>query len=319
MKGILTLGILGFMVLAAAGAVSDAQRIPLDLSIQTRIDSLADEFGDVSASTTKRYQQNREYSFIAGAQVAAVGVVTDPVGYRGHKRGIMTRWLLHVEQGVYGCAAGGTLSFSVMGGSVDGTGRINAIAPSLWSGGRFLFLLGNPGFPDSADYFVGGAASVYEVREGVVERKGVPLSEFTPIVRDILVEREPESLFRSASDVVVGAVLSITETTEFEPYKHTVKLVPFEVSEKLKGSSTSGDTLLIRVPNETGVMLHRSPKFIRGERALVFLSKQQDGAYRVLEDTAGKYMLEFTDVFAAPEETAEVLAAMRELSGGQPN
>lgn len=319
MREKLTLAVLGLMVVAATYAASGAQRIPLDLAVQAMLESTAERFGEVAANTTARYQQNAEYSTIAAAKVAAVGLVHSPVGYRGHRRSIMTKWQLHVDEAVYGCAAGDTLVFSVMGGSVDGTARINSLAPSLWDKGRFLVLMSNSPFPDSVDHFVGTAGGVYHIREGLVERKGLPLSEFTPIVRDILADREPKVLFSTASDVVVGTALSVAETTEFDPYKHKVKVVPLEVSESLKGSSVAGDTLAVRVPDESGVMLYRRPKFTQGEWVLVFLMEQSDGTYRVLEDTAGKYTLEFADMVSARSETPCVLEAMRALSGGQPN
>lgn len=319
MREKLTLAVLGLMVVAATCVASGDQRIPLDLSVQAMLESTAERFGEVAATTAARYQQNAEYSAVAGAKVAAMGLIHDPVGYRGHKRRIMTKWQLHVDEAVYGCTPGDTLVFSVMGGSVDGTGCINSAAPSLWDKGRFLVLLGNSPFPDSVDYFVGSARSVYHIREGLMERKGLPLSEFAPVVRDILANREPEVLFATASDVVVGTALSVTETTEFVPYEHKVKVVPLEVSESLKGPSVAGDTLTIRVPDESGAMLFRRPEFTQDERVLVFLVEQPDGTYRVLEDTAGEYTLEFTDMFSAQSETQEVLDAIRALSGGQPN
>ncbi len=85
---------------------------------------------------------------------------------------------------------------------------------------------------------------------------------------------------------VIGSSYSAPDGKPFTDYQ-------VEVHRVLKGSIT-GDSLVIRVlggqtPSGLSLMIKGAPKFINGERALVFLSLSSDGAYRLTQFSLGAF------------------------------
>ena len=85
---------------------------------------------------------------------------------------------------------------------------------------------------------------------------------------------------------VIDSSFSAPDGTPFTDYQ-------VQVNRVLKGAVT-GNTLVIRVlggqsPNGLSLMIKGAPRFSNGERALVFLSPSQDGAYRLTQFSLGAF------------------------------
>lgn len=324
MLSALTRPVLVLALATIAVAARADSRIPLDTQVAQHLARRAEEYGELAVISGAYYERNVEYSVVGGADAAAVGIVSKPTCYRG-RFNTMTMWNLTVEEGVYGCSTGDTLSFSVMGGTLDGTTHAVSIAPRLMQGDRVLVLLERPDFSDPAKYFVGSDKCVYHIADNRILRKDIPVSGFATVVQEIMAAREPERLFFLADEVLVGSVMGTQETSEADTlpwgirWERSTSIASLDVTECLKGVVAPGETLSISVPNETGIMRFGRPEFQVGESALVFLVHASGGKYRVLEDTAGKYRLRLRDDMESLGESERVLAALRALAGGQPN
>lgn len=209
-----------------------------------------------------------------------------------------------------GSAGGHIIEFDLSG--PDYAGPWNNDPPRV--GGEYIFLLQRSA--DGPTPVAGGRSrGYYEIVDGVVQRKQLPLDAFVEILRQYLESRDPMRLFMASDVVVQGEVLEVVfhhkapeeARSSSDPRNHVL----LRIQRVGKGDLASGRVLRVELPY-TAEAGQDTPRFSKGEQIVLFLCRADAETWELSGGWDSKLPVSGDGTFAGYRSLSELARAAQD-------
>jgi hypothetical protein len=276
---------LAFALTVAAGC---SERPPLadwppDAEMAAIESHVAESRGQDEADRWMQWHLTTEHAFLLSSEMVVVGTVASladtnlPEPSQGFGPNTCA-FTVDIEECVKGdCGRARVTAYMARGIAGEGPPR---------TGGRYVFFLRE--HPTLQGVYLGGFRDDrFEIRSGVVTRKGMELEDFVSIIRRHLASRTAVALYGSADAALLATVGECERSVRYEGDPHfrsEYNFARLHVDEVGKGPFAAGDTVEVRlsfhsIPQYGIYEAIDGPNFITGEHAVVFLCERESGEW----------------------------------------
>jgi hypothetical protein len=271
------------LLLASQSSLCALHEWPPNQSWIRKADEIRRERGEEAASGFLDGIIRQEMETFLSSDLVLVGTVQALRCYELTGKGdIWTEITVDVEECLKGDCQKEFVSFSMRGGTFDGTTlSVNSRTPP-GLGQRYLF---------GAHWWSGRGPRVliggnpyqripHDPLTGQIPKKGVSFVSIVELLQELLEERKPRRLFEASDAVFAGTVENVRfdrkgppESGDFSQERNHAVLI---VEQTLKGRPAVGETVRMALPYKLGGVVD-VPRVEAGDRALFFLRSEDDG------------------------------------------
>jgi len=276
-----TMLLFGVALILGCGDESELPEWPVDLSMAAYAEYEATRLGPEAATAFLERARRVDLERMLAQDLIVLGTVSS-LGSKATETGIYTTIHVDVEEVLKGQCPRSSIEIWKVGGTLHGrrasvdlnipahAGPPGNDPPDV--GTRHIFLGRRVG--DNGAVLAGGRQNLrYEVRDGIVVRKGLKLDEFLAVIARHVERRTPACLYRCSDAVVLAEVVE-------KVFAHRRPIAGRADSnytlvaahEVAKGSVEPNQRLRIALPYAVDVVGDDLPRFGEADRVVLFLS-----------------------------------------------